>query len=77
MTKEMEFFIYLLEQYAEYKNAKSGDIMRQWDEKKLTDFIFNQYELYHSESIENAFKDIDSLLRKVEGKKPKENDNLN
>ena len=36
--------------------------MRQWDEKKLTDFIFNQYELYHSESIENAFKDIDSLL---------------
>lgn len=62
MTKEMEFFIYLLEQYAEYKNAKSGDIMRQWDEKKLTDFIFNQYELYHSESIENAFKDIDSLL---------------
>ena len=62
MTKEMEFFIYLLEQYAEYKNAKSGDIMGQWDEKKLTDFIFNQYELYHSESIENAFKDIDSLL---------------
>ena len=62
MTKEMEFFIYLLEQYTEKKKAKSGDIMRQWDEKKLTDFIFNQYELYHSESIENAFKDIDSLL---------------
>lgn len=62
MTKEMEFFIYLLEQYAEYKKAKSSDIMRQWDEKNLTDFIFNQYELYHSESIENAFKDIDSLI---------------
>ena len=62
MTKEMEFFIYLLEQYAEYKNTNTGNVLRQWDEKKLTDFIFNQYELYHSESIENAFKDIDSLI---------------
>ena len=28
----------------------------------ISDFIFNMYEMYHSESIENAFKDIDSLI---------------
>ena len=62
MTKEMEFFIYLLEQYAYYKKKNTGDIMRLWDNKGLTDFIFNQYDFYHTESIENAFQDIDSLI---------------
>lgn len=30
--------------------------------KKLTDYIYNMYELYHIEAIENAFMDIDSLI---------------
>ena len=33
------------------------------DEKNLTDYIFNMYELYHVEAIENAYMDIDSLIK--------------
>ena len=32
------------------------------DEKKLTDFVFQMYEMYHSEAIENAYEDLDSLI---------------
>ena len=32
------------------------------DEKKLTDFVFQMYEMYHSEAIENAYADLDSLI---------------
>ena len=62
MSKEMEFFIYLIESYAIYKNNTADNIMKQWDELEITEFIYNMYELYHVESIENAFRDIDSLI---------------
>lgn len=62
MGKEMEFFIYLIENYAEYKGTTADKIMKLWDEKGITDFIYNMYEMYHSERIENAFEDIDSLI---------------
>ena len=29
----------------------------------LTDFIYDMYEMYHVESIENAYTDIDNLMR--------------
>ncbi len=32
------------------------------DEKNLTDFVYSMYEMYHSEAIENAFSDLDSLI---------------
>ena len=32
------------------------------DEKGLTEFVYNMYEMYHCESIYNAFEDIDSLI---------------
>lgn len=28
---------------------------------ELTDYIYNMYELYHIESLQNAFDDIDRL----------------
>ena len=62
MTKEMEFFIFLIEQYAHYKNITADEVMKIWDELELTDFIYDMYELYHIESIENAFHDIDKLI---------------
>lgn len=69
MTKEMEFFIFLVEQYAEYKNTTADKVLKQWDELELTDFIYNMYELYHIERIENAYDDIDRLvLEKVQCK---------
>ena len=62
MTREMRFFIYLLEHYAEYKNRSAAEIIAEWDRLNLTDFIYNLYEIYHSESINNAFADIDTLV---------------
>lgn len=62
MEKEMKFFIYLIEHYANYKNTTADKILKLWDEAELTDFIYGMYELYHIERIENAFEDIDRLL---------------
>ena len=62
MAKEMEFFIFLLEYYADYKNISADKILRKWDELELTDFIYEMYERYHVERLENAFDDIDRLI---------------
>ena len=62
MSKEMEFFIYLIESYAFYKNDTADNVLKKWDELEITEFIYNMYEMYHIESIENAFIDIDSLI---------------
>ena len=62
MNKETDFCIYLLEKYSEYKNISTTDVLNTLDELGLTDFIYNMYERYHCEAIENAFKDIDDLI---------------
>lgn len=62
MTKGMEFFTFLMEQYARYKNTTADKVLHQLDELKLTDYVFGMYEMYHSESIENAFANIDKLI---------------
>lgn len=62
MRKETDFFIYLIEKFAEYKNGIAPQILKKWDEKGITDFIYDMYEIYHVERLENAFKDIDSLI---------------
>lgn len=62
MSKEMDFFIFLLEQYAKYKNSSADKILKQWDELNITDYIYNMYELYHIEALENAFSDIDKKI---------------
>lgn len=62
LSKEMEFFIFLLDHYAFSKGTSADLILKALDDKNLTDFVFRMYEMYHSEAIENAFKDMDSLL---------------
>lgn len=62
MPKEMEFFTFLLEQYAAHKNTTADKILKTLDEFGLTDFVIGMYEMYHSEAIENAFTDIDRLI---------------
>lgn len=61
MSKEMEFFIYLIERYAEHKGKSAKQILKEWDNLNLTDFIYDMYELYHVERLQNAFDDIDVL----------------
>lgn len=62
LRKENEFFIYLLERYAEYKNRNTVDVLNEWEKLDLTQFIFDMYELYHIERLQNAFEDIDRLV---------------
>ncbi len=62
MDKEMEFFIFLIENYAQYKNTTADKVMKLWDRLELTDFIYDMYERYHIERLENAFEDIDRLV---------------
>lgn len=62
MNKEFQFFTYLLECYATYKDEKTHIILELLSEKKLVEFVMSMYELYHCEAIENAFMDLDSLL---------------
>ena len=63
MSEEMKFFILLIETYAFRKNRPTGDVLREWDEKGVTGEIYDGYWQYHQEAIENAFTDIDSLVR--------------
>ncbi|MBQ9242908.1 MAG: DUF3791 domain-containing protein [Proteobacteria bacterium] len=63
MTKETEFFIYLLERYADYKSRTAPEVLKEWDELKLTDLIYDLYEIYHAERLQNAFDDIDLLIQ--------------
>lgn len=62
MSKKMEFFTFLMEQHAHYKNTTADKVLHQLDELNLTDYVFNMYELYHVEALENAYNDIDKLI---------------
>ena len=64
MSKEMEFFILLLEQYAYSKGKGADEVLKQWESLGIYDLIFDMYERYHQEAIENAFSDIDDLIIK-------------
>ena len=62
MSEETKFFMYLLEYYAAYKNRKTGDVLRDWIDHGLVQVIYDGYWNYHTERIENAYADIDSLM---------------
>ena len=62
MAKEMEFFSFLMEQYAAYTGTTANKILAHLEEKNLTVFVFSMYERYHTEALQNAFDDLDKLL---------------
>jgi hypothetical protein len=62
LRAEFLFFAYLLESYAAYKDQTPAEVLEVLDAKNLTDFVFDMYEMYHTEAIENAFLDLDSLI---------------
>ena len=62
MTEEMRFFIYLLEHYAADKGIPADAVLREWDDLQISDRIFDMYEIYHIESLDNAYADIDRMM---------------
>lgn len=63
MSKETAFFVYLIECYSEYKGLSAPKVLGQWDQYELTDLIYDMYEIYHVERLQNAFDDIDELIK--------------
>ena len=63
MNEEQKFFIYLLECYANAKNRPTGEVLKEWDEHGITQYVLDNYLQYHTEAIENAYADIDSMLK--------------
>ena len=62
LDRKFQFFCYLLESYAQHKEMPPMDVLAMWDKRGITDFIYDMYEMYHQEAIQNAFADIDSLV---------------
>lgn len=62
MTKEMEFFIFLIEQYAFYKKITADNVSEKLEQLNLTQFFYDMYEICHTEDLHNAFSDIDKLI---------------
>ncbi len=65
VSKEMCFFTYLLENYAEFKKQRADIIFQQLDDLNLVETIFDNYEMYHRKNLNNAFSDIDLLIQKT------------
>ncbi|MCR5166607.1 MAG: DUF3791 domain-containing protein [Oscillospiraceae bacterium] len=62
LSEEMDFFIFLLDNYAVHTNRHAGDILQEWDDKGITQEIYDMYFQYHQERLENAYEDIESLM---------------
>jgi len=62
MSNESTFFILLIEKYAYYRSMKGNEILELFKSHNLIDYIYDMYELYHIETLENAFEDLDRKL---------------
>lgn len=62
LSDKADFFIFLLEKYAENKKKCAKDILALWQDNNIIDYINEMYEQYHSERVENAIQDIDNKL---------------
>ncbi len=62
MSKESDFFIYLIEHYAEHKGTSADKVLANWTQCGVVDLIYDMYEIYHCERLENAFDDIDKIM---------------
>jgi len=63
ISDKNEYFIFILEKYAEIKKTSSKSVLNLWKEKGIINYINDMYEQYHSERIENAIEDIDNKIK--------------
>ena len=63
MSDELKFFILLIEKYAYDKQLPTADVLMEWEKKGLVQEIYDNYQLYHTERIENAYEDIENLVK--------------
>ncbi len=63
MSKQSDFFLYLIEKYAEYKSTSADKVLAEWKKLGVEDMIYDMYEIYHCERLKNAFEDIDCIMK--------------
>ena len=63
MSEEMAFFLFLIERYAERYNRPTGEVWQEWTEKGILQKIYDNYFQYHQERLQNAFDDINHLMK--------------
>lgn len=61
-SKETEYFILLLEQYAAFHQKSGKEILDLFNQHDLIPYIYRMYNLYHIEDIHNAFEDLDERI---------------
>lgn len=66
MSREMQYFMILIERYAAYKNSTAGDMLTKWDDLDITNKIYNLYESYHGKDFEEVFAEIDRITKEAE-----------
>lgn len=62
MSREFKFFVYLLERYAARNGETADKTYNRLAANGLVDYAIGMYDLYHVESLENAFSDLDRRL---------------
>jgi len=68
ISDKAEFFIFLLEKYAESKGLSAKEALTLWNDKGIVDYINDMYEQYHTERLENAIEDIERKCQQSIGK---------
>lgn len=63
MSEELCFFLFLIERYAKKTNQATGDVFLTWEKAGIVQEIYDSYFEYHQENLDNAFMDIDCLLK--------------
>ncbi len=69
MSREFEFFIYLLERYAARNGETADKTYGRLARLNLLDYAIGMYELYHVEGLENAFADLDRKIEETKNKR--------
>ncbi|MDR0853552.1 MAG: DUF3791 domain-containing protein [Clostridiales Family XIII bacterium] len=62
LSKEMQFFVFLLNNYAIQKGLSPKTVYDNFKEGGLLEYVNEMYFIYHQESISNAFLDMDAIL---------------
>ena len=62
MSDKSEFFILLIETYAQYRDLKGSEVLQMFKQNNLIPYIQDMYIQYHTETLGNAFDDLDNQL---------------
>jgi hypothetical protein len=62
MSEEARYLIFLIEHYAAAKGIDGDAVFALFYQNDLMGYIRDRYYTYHTERVENAISDIDSIL---------------